>query len=87
MPSFMVSKIVGGENAPTPIPWQVSVQTNSFHLCGASILDSYTLLSAAHCFYPENSVIGLKIRAGSIEKSNGGQVYISLIPFIFLLLT
>ena len=66
-------KIVGGEDAPTPIPWQVSVQTGSFHFCGATILDSNTLLSAAHCFYqtPDD----LSIRAGSTQTFSEGQVH------------
>ena len=67
------STIVGGGGAPSPIPWQVSVQRNNWHFCGATILNNITLLSAAHCFY-QQSINGLSIRAGSKEKSSGGQV-------------
>ena len=75
MPSFMTfGKIVGCEDAPTPIPWQVSVQTGSFHFCGATILDSNTLLSAAHCFHPSSSPDGFSIRAGSTKTFSEGQV-------------
>ena len=53
MPSFMSGdRIVGGEMAPFPIPWQVSVrycQSGSCHFCGGTILDSTTVLCAAHC--------------------------------------
>ena len=42
----MNSRIVGGENATTPIPWQVHVDRG----CGGTILDETTILSAAHCF-------------------------------------
>ena len=80
MPDFMINAarfvpagIVGGENAPSPIPWQVSVQSNNVHFCGATILDKMTLLSAASCFYG-NSTNGISIRAGSVYKSDDGQV-------------
>ena len=80
MPNFMIyadrigpSAIVGGQGAPSPIPWQVSLQLNDSHFCGATILNHITLLSAGHCLYNQ-SVNGLSIRAGSTEKSFGGQV-------------
>ena len=38
------SRIVGGSIAESPIPWQVRVGG-----CGGTILDEYTILSAAHC--------------------------------------
>jgi secreted trypsin-like serine protease len=66
-------RIVGGEDAPSPIPWQVSVRSGSFHFCGATILDASTLLCAAHCFY-QSSASGKSIRAGSVQKGSGGQV-------------
>ena len=37
-------RIVGGLEAKSPIPWQVLVGG-----CGGTILDEYTILSAAHC--------------------------------------
>ena len=81
MPSFMSStgrllpaEIVGGQLAPSPIPWQAAIQHGDSFICGATILDAFSVLSAAHCFYGKNFSGGLSIRAGSIEKSNGGQV-------------
>ena len=81
IPSFMSTasrldpaEIVGGQVAPSPIQWQAAVQNGDSYHCGATILDSFTVLSAAHCFSKINSVEGFSIRAGSIEKSNGGQV-------------
>ena len=72
---FDSSKIVGGQPAPSPIPWQVSVQKLGSHHCGATILDKFTLLSAAHCFdNDDNSTDGKSIRAGSTQRSSGGQV-------------
>ena len=57
--SQSMNKIVGGEKAPTPIPWQVHVHITPYNLCrprngtcscGGTILDETTILSAAHCF-------------------------------------
>ena len=68
MPSSMknTDRIVGGQDAPSPIPGQVYIEG-----CGATILDSTTLLSAAHCSF----IIGEPIRAGSTKKGSGGQVF------------
>ena len=81
MPSFMSStsrldpaEIVGGQLAPSPIPWQAAIQLGESFICGATILDAFSVLSAAHCFYGKSFSDALSIRAGSIEKSNGGQV-------------
>ena len=81
MPSFMSStnrldpaEIVGGQLAPSPIPWQAAIQHGESFICGATILDAFSVLSAAHCFYGKNSINEFSIRAGTIEKSNGGQV-------------
>lgn len=44
------SKIVGGDNAsPGQFPYQVSLRKNKSHFCGGSIIDSRTILTAAHC--------------------------------------
>ena len=89
MPSYMTSsnrfntsEVVGGQDAPSPVPWQVSVRSWSSHFCGATILDESTLLCAAHCFPGSSSTSGKTIRAGSTERSSGGQVFILLIYFI-----
>ena len=70
---FNPAEIVGGQQAPSPIPWQVSVQNGGQHFCGGTILDTFTILSAAHCF-KRDSVDGYSIRAGSTKWSSGGQV-------------
>ena len=72
MPSFMqnADRIVGGEAAPSMIPWQVALMSGSFQFCGGTILDSCTILTAAHCT-PSTSH---KIRAGSINKQTVVQV-------------
>ena len=80
MPSYMISasrfntsEIVGGQDAPSPIPWQVSVRGYGWHFCGATILDKTTVLCAAHCF-EGSSLSGKSILAGTTQKSSGGQV-------------
>ena len=70
---FNPAQIVGGQIAPSPIPWQVSLQIGGAHFCGGIILDTFTILSAAHCFQ-RDLVDGYSIRAGSIKWSSGGQV-------------
>ena len=70
---FKPAEIVGGQIAPSPIPWQVSVQNGGQHFCGGTILDTFTILSAAHCF-KRDLVDGYSIRAGSTKWSSGGQV-------------
>ena len=82
LPTYMTTdsrlqpaEIVGGQIAPFPIPWQVSVQIGGSHFCGGTILDTYTILSAAHCFDDYGGALdGFSIRAGSIKRSSGGQV-------------
>ena len=80
VPSWMDSdnnRIVGGKNAPSPIPWQVSIgNADSGHWCGGTILDEETILSAAHCFtVSQMDWKGWYVMAGDTNK-NGvkGQV-------------
>jgi trypsin len=62
-------RIVGGEAAPSPIPWQVALLSGNWQFCGATILDNSTLLCAAHCGPTKSH----SIRVGSVSKSSGGQ--------------
>ena len=68
-------RIVGGEAASSAIPWQASMRygtTGDGHFCGGTILDSKTILSAAHCFES-----GLQdyhyIMAGGVSRYDAGQ--------------
>ena len=83
MPAFMLNsdRIVGGADAPSMIPWQVSVRSGTFTFCGATIIDASTILCAAHCFY-QSSANGKSIRAGSTQKSSGGQVCLLILKLL-----
>ena len=75
IPSFFnkADRIVGGKDAPSNIPWQVSIRQGlkselsnangvwlgrGNHWCGGTILDSWTVLSAAHCFFEAKNFAG-----------------------------
>jgi trypsin len=64
--------IVGGTAAASgDFPFIVSLQRSGQHLCGGSLLDSTTVLTAAHCSVSSviGSVSNLRIRAGSLVSS------------------
>merc|ERR1719211_707461 len=71
MPQFMqdADRIVGGEAAPSMIPWQVAMLSGDWQFCGGTILDACTILTAAHCSISTSH----SIRAGSLNKYSGGQ--------------
>lgn len=70
-------RIVGGQDAAAPIPWQVSVrqcQSGGCHFCGGTILDATTVMSAAHCFSNGQSMSGYYVMAGAVNRNdNSGQ--------------
>ncbi|XP_074251762.1 transmembrane protease serine 11B [Saimiri boliviensis] len=50
------NKIVNGKSAQAGAwPWQASMQWKGRHYCGASLISSRWLLSAAHCFAKRNN--------------------------------
>ncbi|XP_020931126.1 serine protease 40 [Sus scrofa] len=47
----VTGKIFGGRDAPQKRwPWQASVLYRGMHICGATIVSAYWVISAAHCF-------------------------------------
>jgi len=67
MPTWMrpQARIIGGQNAPEPIPWQVHIQyerEGKMIRCGGTILDEETILTAAECFrWYETRPLGAKV--------------------------
>ncbi|XP_020854845.1 putative threonine protease PRSS50 isoform X2 [Phascolarctos cinereus] len=48
--STIVERVIGGEaSVPSKWPWQVSIQNDSKHLCGGTIIAGSWVLTAAHC--------------------------------------
>ena len=71
-------RIFYGVKARDMIPWQVALLRgpNLIPHCGGTILDSRTILSAAHCVQNESHMFNYTwtIRAGSKSANFGGQV-------------
>lgn len=67
-------KIIGG--MPVPIyqhPYQVSLRSYNFHICGGAIISVNFIVTAAHC--TEVTPVGaMSIRAGSSSPKSGGHI-------------
>ena len=73
-------RIVNGQEALSPIPWQVALQyTNSnWTFCGGSILDQKTVLTAAHCTFGDktNDTSDWHVMVGATHAFEGQRVKI-----------
>ncbi|XP_075982020.1 trypsin, alkaline C-like [Anticarsia gemmatalis] len=73
-------RIVGGsvtsiENYPSIVAVLQSFNNVFEHICGGSIINQRSILTAAHCLIPR-TVERFRIRAGSTTSNSGGTVYI-----------
>ena len=49
MKNSLTSRIIGGQDAPSPIPWQAGLFFNGGFVCGATIIDEETVLTTQLC--------------------------------------
>uniref|UniRef100_A0A182TCD7 Peptidase S1 domain-containing protein n=1 Tax=Anopheles maculatus TaxID=74869 RepID=A0A182TCD7_9DIPT len=70
-----VGRIVGGRDVEIDeFPYQLSLQNNGYHICGASAVAARLALTAGHCCIGTN-ISNLTIRAGSKSHDEGGIVF------------
>ncbi|XP_055597053.1 trypsin-3-like [Uranotaenia lowii] len=69
------TRIVGGTDTTIlQHPYIVSIRKLNEHTCGGSILDTRTVLTAAHCvYYPHLTAADFIIHAGSTYRLNDGE--------------
>ncbi|XP_055605053.1 transmembrane protease serine 9-like [Uranotaenia lowii] len=71
-----LGKIIGGHQVDvSSFPYQLSLRSLGNHICGASVISRSWALTAAHCVYPLWDPSAISLRAGSSDRSFGGQIY------------
>ncbi|XP_015429021.1 PREDICTED: chymotrypsin-1-like [Dufourea novaeangliae] len=73
---FPEGQIVGGRDAPVgKFPYQVSLRQNGNHFCGGSIINSRTILTAAHCVAGLRNLKAVTVQVGTNQLKSGGVSY------------
>lgn len=75
-PTFFSSKIIGGEpvNMAYSWGWIASLRRDNIHSCGASLLTSWYVITAAHCVQDLPSLCSLSLNFGIRDLSTIGQL-------------
>ncbi|XP_060636166.2 prostasin isoform X1 [Anolis sagrei] len=66
-----MGRIIGGMNAQRgQWPWQVNLNFDGHHVCGATLIAPQWLVTAAHCFPPVNPIDRYEVTLGAFQLKN-----------------